>query len=283
MKKEEGFSGNISAGSGAGNHFFQRPLYHVLKALFSFFIDVMRSDGFAVCPFGDDAADGSGFQSQHGTKCEKGGIFHFIIRTSDMPEIFQRTLQPFQYIAAEAVIPFLSRPEAVGADGNPRFERDARFLCRFAERKNRIRVGYRRKFDGGVCAGSAVHADRCRIDDYIARVQILLNGTGRADADKCFHAEAGQLLYGKSDAGAAHAGGHDEDRRVFHLGEPCGVIPVRGDEEGISIQCFGKTFHTARVAGEKGVLRAADHAGRKPRVVHDFCGTGVIFHMVLLS
>ena len=168
MKKEEGFSGNISAGSGAGNHFFQRPLYHVLKALFSFFIDVMRSDGFAVCPFGDDAADGSGFQSQHGTKCEKGGIFHFIIRTSDMPEIFQRTLQPFQYIAAEAVIPFLSRPEAVGADGNPRFERDARFLCRFAERKNRIRVGYRRKFDGGVCAGSAVHADRCRIDDYIA-------------------------------------------------------------------------------------------------------------------
>ena len=120
MKKEEGFLGNISAGSGAGNHFFQRPLYHVLKALFRFFIDVMRSDGFAVCPFGDDAADGSGFQSQHGTKCEKGGIFHFIIRTSDMPEIFQRTLQPFQYIAAEAVIPFLSRPEAVGADGNPR-------------------------------------------------------------------------------------------------------------------------------------------------------------------
>ena len=34
-------------------------------------------------------------------------------------------------------------------------------------------------------------------------------------------------------------------------------------------RCFGKTFHTARVAGEKGLLRAADHAGRKPRVVHD--------------
>ncbi len=127
------------------------------------------------------------------------------------------------------------------------------------------------------------HADRCRIDDYIAQVQILLNGTGRADADKCFHAEAGQLLYGKGDAGAAHAGGHDKDRRVFHPGEPCGVIPVRGDEEGISIQRFGKAFHAARVAGEKGVFRAADHIGGKPRVVHDVCGAGVIFHMVLLS
>ena len=114
-------------------------------------------------------------------------------------------------------------------------------------------------------------------------MQILLNGACRADADECFHAEAGQLFYGKGDAGAAHAGGHDEDRRVFYPGEPCGVIPVRGDEEGISIQCFGKAFHAARVAGEKGVFRAADHAGRKPRVVHDFCGTGVIFHMVLLS
>ena len=200
-----------------------------------------------------------------------------------MPEIFQRTLQPFQYIAAEAVIPFLSRPEAVSADGNPRFERDARFLCRFAERKDSIHVSHRRKFDGGVCAGSAVHADRCRIDDHIARVQIVLNGAGGADADECFHAEAGQLLYGKGDAGAAHAGGHDKDRRVFHPGEPCGIVPVGGDEQGVLIQRFCKAFHTARVAGEKGILRAADHTGGKSRVVHDFCRISVIFHRRLLS
>ena len=116
-----------------GNHFFQCPLHHLLEAFFRFFINLMGSDGFAVRPFGDDAADGSGFQSQHGTKCEKGGVFHLIIRATQMPEIFQRTLQSFQYIAAEAVIPFLSRPEAVGTDGNPRFERDARFLCRFGQ------------------------------------------------------------------------------------------------------------------------------------------------------
>ena len=54
----------------------------------------------------------------------------------------------------------------------------------------------------------------------IAQMQILLNGACRADADECFRAEAGQLFYGKGDAGAAHAGGHDEDRRVFHLRKP---------------------------------------------------------------
>ena len=200
-----------------------------------------------------------------------------------MPEIFQGTLQPFQYIAAEAVIPFLSRPEAVSADGNPRFERDARFLCRFTEGKYRIRVSHRRKFDGGVCAGSAVHADRCRIDDHIAQVQIVLNGAGGADADECFHAEAGQLLHGESDAGTAHAAGHDKDRRISYLCEPGGVVPVGGDEEGLFIQRFGKAFHTARVAGDKGILRAADHTGGKSRVVHDFCRISVIFHRRLLS
>ena len=192
-------------------------------------------------------------------------------------------MQPFQYIAAEAVIPFLSRPEAVGADGNPRFERDARFLCRFAERKDSIHVSCCRKFDGGVCTGSAVHADRCRIDDHIAQVQILLNGTGGADADECFHAEAGQLLHGESDAGTAHAAGHDKDRRISYLCEPGGVVPVGGDEEGLFIQRFGKAFHTARVAGDKGILRAADHTGGKSRVVHDFCRISVIFHRRLLS
>ena len=192
-------------------------------------------------------------------------------------------MQPFQYIAAEAVIPFLSRPEAVGADGNPRFERDARFLCRFAERKNRIHVRHRRKFDRGIRAGSTVHADRCRIDDHIAQVQIVLNGAGGADADECFHAEAGQLLHGESDAGTAHAAGHDKDRRISYLCEPGGVVPVGGDEEGLFIQRFGKAFHTARVAGDKGILRAADHTGGKSRVVHDFCRISVIFHRRLLS
>ena len=48
-----------------GNHFFQCPLYHLSEAFFRFFINLMGSDGFAVRPFGDDAADGSGFQSQH--------------------------------------------------------------------------------------------------------------------------------------------------------------------------------------------------------------------------
>lgn len=131
---------------------------------------------------------------------------------------------------------------------------------------------------GGVGFGGAIHSDCCFVDDDVAEVQVFLHGACGAYADECFDAEAGEFFYGEGNAGAAHAGGHDEDRLSIHFGGPGGEVSVAGDKGGVRIKGFGKAFDASRVAGNEGVFGAFYHFFGQAGVVHDFAIFGIIRH-----